>query len=131
MASGRLQQSPQTVTLCAVLETTLAAPPTPANEAVAVPPLTPQEFLFSALLDGPQPATAVEFMARERHGWRPKVLFKARQEMRVKAVRRGFGPGGCWIWALPGYMTDKDVHFHPGEWRGLVAGRREWLTPAG
>jgi hypothetical protein len=121
MASGRLQQSPQTVTLCAVLETTLAAPPTPANEAVAVPPLTPQEFLF----------TAVEFMARERHGWRPKVLFKARQEMRVKAVRRGFGPGRCWIWALPGYMTDKDVHFHPGEWRGLVAGRREWLTPAG
>jgi hypothetical protein len=44
-----------------VLETTLAvSPPAPANAAVAVPALTPQEFLFSALLDGPQPATAVE-----------------------------------------------------------------------
>ena len=96
-----------------------------------MPALTPPEFLFSALLDGPRPAIDIERMAREQHGWRPRVLFKARQEMRVKAMRRGFGPGGYWTWTLPGYMTDKDVHFHPGEWRGLVAGRREWLTPAG
>jgi hypothetical protein len=121
-----------TKTLCDVLETTLAvSPPAPAHDAVAVPALTPQEFLFSALLDGPQPAKAVERLAREQHGWSPQVLFKARRALRVKALRHGFGPGGCWIWALPGYMTDKDVHFRPGEWRGLVAGRREWLTPAG
>jgi hypothetical protein len=113
-------------TLCDVLKTTLAVPPAPANEAVAVPALTPQEFLFSALLDGPRPATAVERMAREQHGWPPRVLFKARQEMRVKTLRHGFGPGGYWIWNLPGYMTDKDVHFHPGEWRGFIAGHREW-----
>ena len=62
-----------------------------------MPALTPQEFLFSALLDGPQPAKAVERVAREQHGWPPRVLFKARQEMRVKAIRRGFGPGGRWI----------------------------------
>jgi hypothetical protein len=119
-------------TLCDVLETTLAVSPTaPTNEAVAVPALTPQEFLFSALLDGPRPAIDIERMAREQHGWPPRVLFKARQALRVKAMRRGFGPGGYWIWKLPGHMTDKDVHFHPGEWRGLVAGRRKWLTPAG
>jgi hypothetical protein len=111
-------------TLCDVLETTLTVPPAPANEAVAVPALTPQEFLFSALLDGPRPAKAVERIAREQHGWSPQVLFKARQEMRVKAMRRGFGPGGYWIWKLPGDMTDKEVHFHPGEWRGCIAGHR-------
>jgi hypothetical protein len=56
-------------TLCDVLETTLAvSPPAPTNEAVAVPALTPQEFLFSALLDGPRPATAVVRVAREQHG---------------------------------------------------------------
>jgi hypothetical protein len=115
-----------TTTLCDVLETTLTVPPPPANETVAVPALTPQEFLFSALLDGPQPATAVERMAREQHGWPPRVLFKARRALRVKAIRRGFGPGGRWIWALPGHMTDKEVHFHPGEWRGFIAGHREW-----
>jgi hypothetical protein len=119
-------------TLCDVIETTLAVPPaTLVPETVVAPALTPQEFLFSTLLNGPQPATAVERMAREQHGWPPRVLFKARQALRVKATRRGFGPGGCWIWKLPGYMTDKEVHFHPGEWRRLVAGRREWLTPAG
>ena len=113
-----------TGTLCDVLESTLAVPPAPAHDAVAVPALTPQEFLFSALLDGPRPATAVERAAREQHGWRPRVLFKARQEMRVKATRHGFGPGGRWIWELPGHMTDKDVHFHPGEWRGFITGHR-------
>jgi hypothetical protein len=104
-----------------VLETTLAvSPPAPAHDAVAVPAATPQEFLFSALLDAPQPAKAVERIARERHGWRPKVLFKARWEMRVKATRHGFGPGGCWIWELPRHMTDKNVYFHPGEWRSFI-----------
>jgi hypothetical protein len=117
-------------TLIDVLELAVS-PPAPTNEAVAVPPLTPQEFLFSALLDGPQPATAIERMAREQHGWPPRVLFKARQTMRVKASRHGFGPGGYWSWKLPAHLTDKNVYFHPGEWRGLVAGRREWLTPAG
>jgi hypothetical protein len=113
-----------TVTLCDVLETTLAVPPAPANETVAVPALTPTEFLHVILLDGPRPATAVEHMAREQHGWHPRILFKARQQMRVKALRHGFGPGGCWIWALPDYMTDKDVRFHPGEWRSFIAGHR-------
>jgi hypothetical protein len=114
-------------TLCDVLETTLAVlPPTPANEAVAVPALTPTEFLHAILLDGPRPAIDIERMAQEQHGWRPRVLFKARQQMRVKAMRCGFGPGGYWTWKLPGYMTDKDVHFHPGEWRGFIAGHREW-----
>jgi hypothetical protein len=47
------------------------------------------------------------------------VLFMARQALRVKAVRRGFGPGGHWFWKLPGHMTDKD------EWRGWIAGRQE------
>jgi hypothetical protein len=111
-------------TLCDVLETTLTVPPAPTNEAVAVPALTPQEFLFSALLDGPRPAIDIERMAREQHGWPPRVLFKARQEMRVKAVRRGFGPGGCWMWKLPEEATDKAIYFHPGEWRNFIAAHR-------
>jgi hypothetical protein len=111
-------------TLCDVIESTLTVPPAPTHEAVAVPALTPQEFLFSALLDGPQPAKAVERMAREQHGWRPKVLFKARWALKVKAVRRGFGPGGRWVWKLPGYMTNKNIYFHPGEWRDFIADHR-------
>jgi hypothetical protein len=107
-----------------VLETTLAVPPAPTNEAVAVPALTPTEFLHATLLDGPQPATTVERAARDQHGWRPKVLFKARWALKVKAVRRGFGPGGRWIWKLPGHMTDKNVYFHPGEWRNFIAGHQ-------
>ena len=95
-------------TLCDVVETTLAvSPPAPTNEAVAVPALTPQEFLFSALLDGPRPAIDIERMAREQHGWRPRIVFRARQQMRVKAMRRGFGPGGYWSWKLPEDATDK------------------------
>jgi hypothetical protein len=132
-------------TLCDVLETTLDVSPPPVNQnvseietnrvarnaVVAVPALMPQEFLFSALLDGPRPATAVERMAREQYGWPPRVLFKARQQMRVKAIRCGFGPGGYWTWKLPGHMTDKDVHFHPGEWRSFIAGHViEFLTLA-
>src|SRR5271170_736346 len=62
-------------TLIDVLERAVS-PPAPTNEAVAVPPLTPQEFLFSALLDGPRPAKAVERDAREQHGWSPQVVFK-------------------------------------------------------
>ena len=93
-------------------------------------PGLPREFLFSALLDGPRPAIDIERMAREQHGWRPRVLFKARQEMRVKAIRCGFGPGGYWIWKLPDHMTDKEVHFHPGEWRSFIAGHREWPSTA-
>jgi hypothetical protein len=111
-------------TLCDVLESTLTVPPPPANEAVAVPALTPAGFPHAILLDGPQPAKTVERAAQERHGWHPRVLFKARQRLRVKAVRCGFGPSGCWVWRLPDHMTDKDVHFHPGEWRSFIAGHR-------
>jgi hypothetical protein len=119
-------------TLCDVLETTLPVPPAPAEEAIVMPALTPQEFLFSTLLDGPQPATAVERIARERHGWSPQILFKARQRLHVKAMRRRFGPGGHWFWKLPGHMTDKDdVHFHPGEWRGFIAGHQDRPSTAG
>jgi hypothetical protein len=113
-----------TVTLCDVLETTLTVPPASANAALAVPALTPTEFLHVILLDGPQPAKAVERMAREQHGWSPQVLFRARWALKVRAVRRGFGPGGRWIWKLPGHMTDKNVYFHPGEWRNFIADHR-------
>jgi hypothetical protein len=111
-------------TLCDVLETTLAVPPAPTNEAVAVPALTPQEFLFSALLDGPRPAKAVERAAQERHGWHPRILFKARRRLRVKAMRRGFGPGGHWFWKLPEDATDRAIYFRPDEWRNWIAGHR-------
>jgi hypothetical protein len=100
------------------------------NEAIAVPALTPRNFCSRHCWTG-RGRRSTSSVARKQHGWPPRVLFKARQGMRVNAIRRGFGPGGYWIWKLPDHMTDKDVHFHPGEWRGFVAGRRKWLTPAG
>jgi hypothetical protein len=110
-------------TLCDVLELAVS-PPVPAPDAVAVPALTPQEFLFSTLLDGPRPAKIIERMAREQHGWPPRLLFKARQEMRVKAIRCGFGRGGRWLWALPEGATDRAIYFRPDEWRNWIAGHR-------
>jgi hypothetical protein len=117
------------LTLCSILEATLAVPsPAPANapaeEAIVVPALTPTEFLHAILLDGPQPATAVERAARERHGWHPRILFKARQRLRVKASRHGFGPGGHWFWKLPEDATDRAIYFRPDEWRNWIAGHR-------
>jgi hypothetical protein len=117
-------------TLCDVLETALAVPPAPANEAVAVPALTPTEFLHAMLLDGPQPAIDIERAAREQHGWPPRVLFKARRALHVKALRRGFGPGGCWIWKLSEEAAAKASYFRPDEWRSFIAGHRGWPSAA-
>jgi hypothetical protein len=113
-------------TLCDVLEL-VVSPPAPATlgpETVVAPALTPTEFLHAMLLDGPRPAKTIERIARERHGWPPRVLFKARRAMRVKAIRHGFGPGGHWMLALPGHMTDKVIYFDPDEWRNWIAGHR-------
>jgi hypothetical protein len=103
------------LTLCRVIEDMLTTPSSAlalTHEAVAVPAPTPAEFLHAALLDGPQPAKAVERVAREQHGWHPRILFKARQRLRVKAMRRGFGPGGHWFWKLPEDATDRAIYFH-------------------
>jgi hypothetical protein len=115
------------LTLCRVIEGMLTGPSSAlalTDEVVALPALTPTEFLHAALLDWPRPALDIERVAREQHGWSPQILFKARQEMRVKAIRRGFGPGGYWSWKLPEDATDRAIYFHPGEWRNWVAGRR-------
>jgi hypothetical protein len=116
-------------TLCDILEATLAAlPPGPpatlVPETIVAPALTPTEFLHTMLLDGPRPATDIKRIAREQHGWRPKLLYKARLALRVKASRRGFGPGGYWIWALPGHVTNKTIYFRSGEWRTFIEGHR-------
>jgi hypothetical protein len=112
-------------TLCDVIETMLAVPPpAPAEEAVVVPPLTPTEFLHAILLDGPQPAKTIERVAREQHGWHPRILFKARRALGVKALRHGFGPGGHWFWKLPEDATDRAIYFRPDEWRNWIAGHR-------
>jgi hypothetical protein len=132
-------------TLCDVVERTLAVPPPPVNQnvseieknrvarnaVVVAPVLIPTEFLHEMLLDGPRPAKAVERAARERHGWHSRILFKARRALRVKAMRRGFGPGGHWIWKLPEDATDRAIYFRPDEWRGFIAGHRGWPSAAG
>ena len=48
-------------------------------------------------------------------------LFKARRALRVNAMRRGFGPGGHWIWKLPEDATDRAIYFRPDELRGFIA----------
>lgn len=58
------------------------------------------EFLQAALASGPVPAAEVNRMARE-HGLTTKVIRSAREALRVKIERDGFGPGSKSLWSLP------------------------------
>jgi hypothetical protein len=58
------------------------------------------EFLRAALADGPLPATELNRMARE-HGLTPKTVRSAREGLKVKIDRDGFGPGSKSLWSLP------------------------------
>jgi putative DNA primase/helicase len=58
------------------------------------------EFLQAALASGPVPAAEVNRMARE-HGLTAKAIRSAREALRVKIDRDGFGPGSKSLWSLP------------------------------
>ena len=63
----------------------------PLDEAIA--------FLRGALRDGPRPVLEVEAEARAM-ALSLRTLRRARMELGVVAARKGFGPGGQWLWAL-------------------------------
>ncbi len=58
------------------------------------------DFLQAVLANGPMPATEVNRMARE-HGLTTKAIRSAREALRVKIERDGFGPGSKSLWSLP------------------------------
>jgi hypothetical protein len=58
------------------------------------------EFLQAALAGGPVAAAEINRMARE-HGLTPKTVRSAREALKVKIERNGFGPGSRVLWSLP------------------------------
>ena len=57
------------------------------------------EFLSAALANGPVQATEIARMGRE-HGLTAKALRSARETLKVKIERDGFGPGSKSLWSL-------------------------------
>jgi len=57
------------------------------------------QWLRERLAEGEQPARA---LIREAAGlgWSKHILRRVRDELHVEAWRKGFGPGGGWIWSL-------------------------------
>lgn len=66
-----------------------------------------QEFLRDLLADGPVEAEEGWRQARKL-GLKDRTLGSARAALRVKAHREGFGPGGRWVWELPGIDRQHD-----------------------
>jgi putative DNA primase/helicase len=64
------------------------------------------EFLRGILAQGEVPAEEVQHAAR-RAGIAPKPLRSAREALKVKPRREGFGPGAVWRWGLPSTTGDR------------------------
>ena len=58
------------------------------------------EFLRAAWVGVPMPAAELSRVAHER-GLTPKAICSAREALRVKIERNGFGPGSIVLWSLP------------------------------
>ena len=57
------------------------------------------EFLRAALAGGPVAVAEIKQMAKQ-HGLTEKSLRSARETLRVKIDREGFGPGSKSLWSL-------------------------------
>jgi hypothetical protein len=73
-----------------------------------------QEFLQGALANEPLAAKDVQDMARE-HGISQKTLRTAREKMKVKITRDGFGHGSKSLWSLPPYLPKNPIDAHSPE----------------
>src|SRR5262249_32121912 len=62
-----------------------------------------KEFLQGALAGGPVAAKDLERIARD-HGISAKSLRTAREDMKVRTSRDGFGPGSKSLWSLAPYL---------------------------
>jgi hypothetical protein len=63
------------------------------------------DFLRDILGQGEVPAEEVQQAARKA-GITPKPLRVAREALKVRSRREGFGPGAVWNWSLPGGSID-------------------------
>lgn len=59
-----------------------------------------EAFLRAALREGPRPAAEVDAEARGL-SIAKSTLKRARRELGVESIRKGYGTGGLWLWALP------------------------------
>jgi AAA domain-containing protein len=60
-----------------------------------------EEFLLGELGDGPRPAKELQTTA-DSLGIPQKALRRAKDKLKVEAVKHGFGFAGSWYWLLPG-----------------------------
>lgn len=67
-----------------------------------------KEFLQGALAGGPVAAKDVERIARD-HGISPKSLRTAREALKAKITRDGFGPGSKSLWSLAPYLPSTSI----------------------
>jgi hypothetical protein len=59
-----------------------------------------REFLLDALADGPMPVNTIQTNAKQAgHAW--STIRRAKESLKVRKHRMGFGPGGSWSWELP------------------------------
>jgi hypothetical protein len=97
--------------------------PTPLSADDLLAPVAPPEDLSAedearaflrALLAGPDPLPARLVLAAARDAAiAPRTLRRAKTKERVRVLRRGFGPGSTWLWALSepaaAHSTDDDT----------------------
>ena len=86
-----------------------------------------ESFLEAALADGPVPASVV-VPAAKQVGISSRTLDRAKANLGIHPFRDGFGPGGRWVWALPGHSAPSggidrhviDAAFNDGIWRSMT-----------
>jgi hypothetical protein len=66
-----------------------------------------KEFLLEYLAEGAMPRKSVE-EAADAHGINERTLRRARGELGIKIIKRGFGKDGEWIWELPARRDQRD-----------------------
>jgi hypothetical protein len=103
--------SPETVRRAATALIRGTAPPRP-RRACGPAVAAAVQFLQETLADGPRPATQVQQLASE-HGIAPRTLRRARSQLGVLMLRRGFGAGAVSVWRLPDPSLDASAHRWP------------------
>jgi len=59
-----------------------------------------EQFLYQVLRQGPVTAKKV-YEYGTQNGFSKSTLDRAKQAMRIKSDKQGFGPDGEWYWSLP------------------------------
>jgi putative DNA primase/helicase len=66
-----------------------------------------ERWLLRLVSGGPVPRKEIEAAAdAEGHAWR--TVERAKEDLGIEALRRGFGAEGAWFWALPDFKEPQD-----------------------